>query len=231
MLEYVSCTSYSFVIFHFDDVFLKTYSVRQNFFTKIFAIILWLFRFGTDIKLIDFNKFFGDRKLKELATKCWPLKRSSSFKVIVSIIGKNSSTRNFVSASMISSSVASLSRNLETFLVLFSTRETGSPNLRARIVVYFKIFLHWPLISLTEFSALPNSEDDFPRSISNACRSLDARLIPLRIFSQMINERRNSTVLIFFSRSSDLICLFAFTSFTILHASGCFSSLVYTVYS
>jgi hypothetical protein len=68
MLEYVSCTSYSFAIFYFDDVFLKTYSVRQNFFTKIFAIILWLFRFGTHIKLIDFNKFFGDRKLKDLAT-------------------------------------------------------------------------------------------------------------------------------------------------------------------
>jgi hypothetical protein len=75
-----------------------------------------------------------------------------------------------------------LSRNLETLLVLFSTRETGSPNLRARIVVYFKIFLHWPLISLIEFSALPNLEDDLPRSVSNACRYLDARLIAVRIF-------------------------------------------------
>ena len=139
--------------------------------------------------------------MKVLATKCWPLKRSSSFKVIISIIGKNNSTRNFVSASMIGSSVASSSKNLGTLLVLFSTRETGSPYLRARIEDFFRIFFHWPLISLIEFSALPNSDDDLPRSISNACRSLDTRLIAVRIFSQMISKRRNSRVPIFFSRS------------------------------
>ena len=68
-------------------------------------------------------KYFEDKKLKFFATKCWPLKRSSSFKVIISSIGKNSSTRNFVSVSTIGSSVASSSKKLGLFLFFFQQKK------------------------------------------------------------------------------------------------------------
>ena len=32
------CTSYSLALFHFDEVFLKTYSVRPNFFNNLVAV-------------------------------------------------------------------------------------------------------------------------------------------------------------------------------------------------
>ena len=70
-------------------------------------------------------KYFEDKKLKFFATKCWPLKRSSSFKVIISSIGKNSSTRNFVSVSTIGSSVhvASSSKKPGLFLFFFQQKK------------------------------------------------------------------------------------------------------------
>ena len=69
-------------------------------------------------------KYFEDKKLKFFATKCWPLK-PSSFKVIISSIGKNSSTRNFVSVSTIGSSVhvASSSKKLGLFLFFFQQKK------------------------------------------------------------------------------------------------------------
>jgi hypothetical protein len=53
--------------------------------------------------------------------------------------------------------VAPSSKNLGTLLVLFSTNETGSPNLRARIYSgFFKNLFPFFPISLSEFSALPD---------------------------------------------------------------------------
>jgi hypothetical protein len=90
------------------------------------CIVLWSFKLGTQIRLVTVvsrNQIIITTTdvtrchlQHVLATKVWPLNRSSSCYVAVSINLKNTSTRNFFSGSAMGSSLASSSKKLRLLL-------------------------------------------------------------------------------------------------------------------